>query len=119
MPANLVFGVCAGWAIAKFDFPGKQVLTTLIDLPFAVSPVISGMVFVLLFGRQGLLGEWMAEQDFRIVFAVPGMAFFDCGGVRLMLGALTCSMLASSPTVRGSSASRTSTLNRCGGTVWA
>ena len=73
VPANLLFGVCAGWAIAKFDFPGKQVLTTLIDLPFAVSPVISGMVFVLLFGRQGFLGPWMAEQGWRIVFAVPGI----------------------------------------------
>jgi sulfate transport system permease protein len=73
VPANLVFGLCAGWAIAKFDFPGKNLLTTLIDLPFAVSPVISGMVFVLLFGRQGFLGPWMAEHDMRIVFAVPGI----------------------------------------------
>src|SRR5688572_2380367 len=73
VPANLVFGVCAGWAVAKFDFPGKQVLTTLIDLPFAVSPVISGMVFVLLFGRQGYLGPWAAEHGLRIVFAVPGI----------------------------------------------
>jgi sulfate transport system permease protein len=73
VPANIVFGVCAGWAIAKFEFRGKQLLTTLIDLPFAVSPVISGMVFVLLFGRQGFLGPWIAEQDIRIVFAVPGI----------------------------------------------
>ena len=73
VPANLIFGVCAGWAIAKFEFPGKQVLTTLIDLPFAVSPVISGMVFVLLFGRQGFLGPWAAEHGLRIVFAVPGI----------------------------------------------
>ena len=73
VPANLVFGLCAGWAIAKFDFPGKNLLTTLIDLPFAVSPVISGMVFVLLFGRQGFLGPWIAEHDIRIVFAVPGI----------------------------------------------
>jgi sulfate/thiosulfate transport system permease protein len=73
VPANLVFGVCAGWAIAKFDFPGKQVLTTLIDLPFAISPVISGMIFVLLFGRQGFLGPWAADQGIRIVFAVPGI----------------------------------------------
>jgi sulfate/thiosulfate transport system permease protein len=73
VPANLLFGVSAGWAIAKFDFPGKNLLTTLIDLPFAVSPVISGMVFVLLFGRQGLLGPWMAEHGVRIVFAVPGI----------------------------------------------
>jgi sulfate/thiosulfate transport system permease protein len=73
VPANLIFGVAAGWAIAKFNFPGKNVLTTLIDLPFAVSPVISGMVFVLLFGRQGFLGPWVAEHDLRIVFAVPGI----------------------------------------------
>jgi sulfate/thiosulfate transport system permease protein len=73
VPANLLFGVSAGWAIAKFDFPGKNLLTTLIDLPFAVSPVISGMVFVLLFGRQGLLGPWMAEHGVKIVFAVPGI----------------------------------------------
>jgi sulfate transport system permease protein len=73
VPANLVFGVAAGWAIAKFDFPGKNLLTTLIDLPFAVSPVISGMVFVLLFGRQGLLGPWAAEHGLRVVFAVPGI----------------------------------------------
>jgi sulfate transport system permease protein len=73
VPANLVFGLCAGWAIAKFDFPGKNLLTTLIDLPFAVSPVISGMVFVLLFGRQGFLGPWIAEHGFKVVFAVPGI----------------------------------------------
>jgi sulfate/thiosulfate transport system permease protein len=73
VPANLIFGVAAGWAIAKFTFPGKNLLTTLIDLPFAVSPVISGMVFLLLFGRQGFLGPWVAEQDIRIAFAVPGI----------------------------------------------
>jgi sulfate transport system permease protein len=73
VPCNLLFGVCAGWAIAKFDFPGKSVLTTLIDLPFAVSPVISGMLFVLLFGRQGVLGPWALDHGMRIVFAVPGI----------------------------------------------
>src|SRR4249919_629737 len=73
VPANLVFGVCAGWAIAKFDFTGRNLLTTLIDLPFAVSPVISGMVFVLLFGRQGLLGPWMMDHGLKVVFAVPGI----------------------------------------------
>jgi len=73
VPANLVFGVCAGWAVAKFTFPGKNLLVTLIDLPFAVSPVISGMVFVLLFGRQGFLGPWVADHDMKIVFAVPGI----------------------------------------------
>ena len=73
VPFNLVFGVCAGWAIAKFDFPGKSLLTTLIDLPFAVSPVISGMLFVLLFGRNGFFGPWLFDHDVRIVFAVPGI----------------------------------------------
>jgi sulfate transport system permease protein len=73
VPLNVIFGVCAGWAIAKFDFRGKNLLTTLIDLPFAVSPVIAGLVFVLLFGRQGFLGPWLAEHDLRIVFAVPGI----------------------------------------------
>jgi sulfate transport system permease protein len=73
VPANLIFGVSASWAIAKFDFRGKNLLLTLIDLPFAVSPVISGMVFVLLFGRQGLLGPWVAEYGIKIVFAVPGI----------------------------------------------
>jgi len=73
VPANLAFGLCAGWAIAKFDFRGKQVLTTLIDLPFAVSPVISGMVFLLLFGRQGYFGPWLLDHDVQIAFAVPGI----------------------------------------------
>ena len=73
VPANLVFGVAAAWAIGKFQFRGKQLLITLIDLPFAVSPVISGMVFVLLFGRQGYLGPWLMEHDIRIVFAIPGI----------------------------------------------
>ena len=87
VPANLVFGVAAAWCIAKFTFPGKSVLITLIDLPFAVSPVISGLIFVLLFGAQGWLGHyiaaehpafpwlqaWLIEQDFRIIFAVPGI----------------------------------------------
>ena len=73
VPCNLVFGVCAGWAIAKFDFPGKNLLTTLIDLPFAVSPVISGMLFILLFGRNGVFGPWFLDHNIRIVFAVPGI----------------------------------------------
>jgi sulfate transport system permease protein len=73
VPLNLVFGVCAGWAIAKFDFRGKSLLTTLIDLPFAVSPVISGMLFILLFGRNGLFGSWLFDHNVRIVFAVPGI----------------------------------------------
>jgi sulfate transport system permease protein len=73
VPLNLVFGVAAAWAVSKFDFPGKNGLITLIDLPFGVSPVISGMVFVLLFGRQGLLGAWTQAHDLKIVFAVPGI----------------------------------------------
>ncbi len=73
VPANLVFGVAAAWALAKFRFPGRNLLITLIDLPFAVSPVIAGMVFVLLFGRQGLLGPWLMDHDIKIVFAVPGI----------------------------------------------
>jgi sulfate/thiosulfate transport system permease protein len=73
VPANLIFGVSAAWAIGKFRFRGKQLLITLIDLPFAVSPVISGLVFVLLFGRQGLLGPWLANRDIGIIFAIPGI----------------------------------------------
>jgi sulfate/thiosulfate transport system permease protein len=73
VPANLVFGLAAGWAIAKFRFPGRSLLMTFIDLPFAVSPVIAGIVFILLFGRQGLLGPWMDAHDLKVVFAVPGI----------------------------------------------
>ena len=73
VPLNLVFGVAAAWAIAKFDFRGKNVLLTLIDLPFSVSPVISGLIYVLLFGAQGWFGEWLREHDIKILFAVPGI----------------------------------------------
>jgi sulfate/thiosulfate transport system permease protein len=73
VPVNLVFGVAAAWCISKFRFPGKNVLITLIDLPFAVSPVISGMIFVLLFGAHGWFGAWLAEHDIKIIFAVPGI----------------------------------------------
>ena len=73
VPLNLVFGVAAAWAIAKFNFRGKQLLLTLIDLPFSVSPVIAGLIFVLLFGAQGWLGPWLRAHDVRILFAVPGM----------------------------------------------
>ena len=73
VPLNLVFGVAAAWAVAKFEFPGKNALITLIDLPFGVSPVIAGMIFILLFGRQGLLGPWAASHDLKIVFALPGL----------------------------------------------
>ena len=68
-----MFGVAAAWAIAKFDFPGRNLLITLIDLPFAVSPVISGLIFVLLFGMQGWLGPWLSEHDLKVIFAVPGI----------------------------------------------
>jgi sulfate transport system permease protein len=73
VPMNCVFGVAAAWAIAKFDFPGKNILTTLIDLPFAISPVISGMVYVLVFGAQGWFGPWLFAHDIKIIFAVPGI----------------------------------------------
>ncbi|MFN0152612.1 MAG: sulfate ABC transporter permease subunit CysW [bacterium] len=73
VPLNLVFGVAAAWAIAKFEFVGKSVLITLIDLPFSVSPVVAGLVYVLLFGQQGVLGPWFAEHDIRIIFAIPGI----------------------------------------------
>jgi sulfate transport system permease protein len=73
VPLNLVFGVCASWAIAKYSFFGKSFLITLIDLPFAVSPVISGFVYVLLFGAQGWFGSWLIENDVQIIFAVPGI----------------------------------------------
>ena len=72
MPLNVVFGIAAAWAIAKFEFKGKSLLTTLIDLPFSVSPVIAGLIYVLLFGAQGLLGPWLAAHDIKIIFAVPG-----------------------------------------------
>lgn len=73
VPLNLVFGVVAAWAIAKFQFRGKQLLITLIDLPFSVSPVISGLIYVLLFGLQGWLGPWLQDHDAKIIFAVPGI----------------------------------------------
>jgi sulfate/thiosulfate transport system permease protein len=73
VPLNTIFGIAAAWSIAKFNFRGKALLTTIIDIPFAVSPVISGMIFVLLFGRQGLLGPWLIAHGIRIIFAWPGM----------------------------------------------
>jgi sulfate transport system permease protein len=73
LPLNLLFGLAAAWAIAKFDFRGKSLLTTLIDLPFAVSPVVAGLLFILVFGRQGWLGPWLSEHDIKIIFALPGM----------------------------------------------
>ncbi len=73
IPLNMVFGIAAAWTIAKFDFIGKNLLTTLIDLPFSVSPVISGLLFVLLFGAHGWFGPWLREHDIKIIFAVPGI----------------------------------------------
>jgi len=73
VPANLVFGVAAAWAIAKFEFKGKSLLITLIDLPFAVSPVVSGLIYVLLFGAQGWFGPWLQVHDIKLIFAVPGI----------------------------------------------
>ena len=73
VPLNVAFGLAASWAIAKFDFRGKSLLISLIELPFSVSPVISGLIYVLLFGLQGLLGPWLSAHDIRIIFAVPGI----------------------------------------------
>jgi sulfate transport system permease protein len=73
VPLNVVFGVAAAWAVAKFDFPGRGVLVTIIDAPFAVSPVVSGMVFVLLFGAHGVVGPWLIAHDIKIVFGLPGI----------------------------------------------
>jgi sulfate transport system permease protein len=73
VPLNLVFGIAASWCIAKFEFRGKSILLTLIDLPFSVSPVISGLIYVLLFGAQGWLGPWLMDHDIKILFAVPGI----------------------------------------------
>ncbi|MBX3745373.1 MAG: sulfate ABC transporter permease subunit CysW [Verrucomicrobiae bacterium] len=73
VPMNVVFGVAAAWCVAKFEFRGKAFLTTLIDLPFSVSPVVAGLIFVVLFGLQGIFGEWLMERDIQIVFAVPGI----------------------------------------------
>ena len=73
LPGNLLFGITSAWAIAKFDFRGKSLLITLIDLPFAVSPVVVGLVFLLIFGAQGLFGPWLAAHDIKVVFALPGM----------------------------------------------
>ncbi|NBQ87370.1 MAG: sulfate ABC transporter permease subunit CysW [Betaproteobacteria bacterium] len=73
VPLNLVFGVAAAWAIAKFEFRGKAFLITLVDLPFSVSPVVAGLIYVLVFGAQGWLGPWLAQHDIKIIFAVPGI----------------------------------------------
>jgi sulfate transport system permease protein len=82
VPANVAFGIAAAWAIAKFRFPGKSVLTTVIDLPFAVSPVIAGLVYVLVFGAQGWFGPWLIAHNLKVIFAVPGIvlatAFVTC-----------------------------------------
>ena len=74
VPLNLVFGVAAAWCITKFEFRGKQLLISLIDLPFSVSPVVAGLVYVLIFGAQGWAGQWFADHDIKVIFAVPGIA---------------------------------------------
>lgn len=73
VPLNTIFGLAAAWAVTRFDFKGKSLLTTLIDLPFSVSPVISGLIFVLLFGAEGWFGSWLIEHDIKIIFATPGI----------------------------------------------
>ena len=73
VPLNLVFGVAAAWCVSKYEFRGKSLLVTLIDLPFSVSPVIAGLIYVLLFGAQGFFGEWLQERDIQIIFALPGI----------------------------------------------
>lgn len=73
LPLNLVFGVAAAWTIAKFEFKGKSILITLIDLPFAVSPVVAGLIYVLIFGLQGWFGEWLTDHDIKVIFAIPGI----------------------------------------------
>ncbi len=73
VPLNTVFGICAAWCIAKFEFTGKSMLVTLIDLPLAVSPVVSGLIYVLMFGLQGWFGAWLQEHDISIIFALPGI----------------------------------------------
>ncbi|WP_295557054.1 sulfate ABC transporter permease subunit CysW [uncultured Hyphomicrobium sp.] len=73
VPLNIVFGVSAAWAIAKFDFPGKHLLITFIDLPFSVSPVVAGLIYVLIFGAQGWFGTWLSDNDIKVIFAVPGI----------------------------------------------
>lgn len=73
VPVNVAFGLAAAWTVAKFDFPGKSLLVTFIDLPFSVSPVVSGLIYVLLFGAQGWFGDWLARHDIQIIFAVPGI----------------------------------------------
>lgn len=73
VPLNLVFGIAAAWAIAKFEFPGKHLLITFIDLPFSVSPVVAGLIYVLIFGAHGWFGPWLIEHDIRVIFAIPGI----------------------------------------------
>ena len=73
VPVNMIFGIAAAWCITKFDFPGRQLLITFIDLPFSVSPVIAGLIYVLVFGAQGWLGPWLSAHDIKVIFAVPGI----------------------------------------------
>src|SRR6185369_4061355 len=100
VPLNLLFGLAAAWAIAKFDFPGKSLLNTLIDLPFAVSPVVAGLMFVLLFGLQGYFGHWLDRHEIMIIYAVPGIVlatvFVTLPSVRwgLLYGVILCNARA-------------------------
>ena len=80
VPLNVIFGVAAAWAIAKFDFRGKPVLISLIDMPFAISPVVVGLIFVILFGAHGWLGPWLAEHNLKVIFAVPGIVIVSVFG---------------------------------------
>lgn len=73
VPLNVMFGVAAAWCVSKYEFRGKSLLVTLIDLPFSVSPIIAGLIYILLFGAQGFFGEWLAEHDIQIIFAIPGI----------------------------------------------
>ena len=73
MAVNFAFGIAAAWAVTKFDFPGKSLLVTFIDLPFSVSPVIAGLIYVLLFGAHGLIGPWLIAHGVEVIFAVPGI----------------------------------------------
>jgi sulfate transport system permease protein len=100
VPLNVIFGLAAAWSIAKFDFRGKNILLTLIDLPFSVSPVIAGLIYVLVFGLQGWFGEWLRDHDLKIIFAVPGIVLatifvtFPFIARELLYGVILCNARA-------------------------
>src|SRR3954454_23885624 len=95
VPVNLLFGLAAAWSIAKFRFPGKNLLITLIDLPFSVSPVISGMIYVLLFGAHGIFGPWLQAHDIKIIFAVPGIVLATIFLARPMVSTMVIPLMQS------------------------